>query len=145
MSKILVIHGAGMNMRGKLLVERFGPLSLSEYDEHISTYAKQLDLEVATFQSNIVGEVINRIYEAHDSDIDAMIINPAGYMTGHPALALAIGSVKYPSIEIHVSNPSAAGIISEIAPVCKGVITGFGIFGYYLALNAMQHLLDARS
>jgi 3-dehydroquinate dehydratase-2 len=142
MAKILVVHGAGMNMRGKLLVERFGPMTLAEYDEKIRGYATELGLEVETFQSNIVGEVINRIYQGHDGGIDAMVINPAGYMTGHPALAGAIGSVGYPSIEVHVSNPAGAGITSEVAPVCKGIVTGYGIFGYYLALRAARHLLQ---
>ncbi len=141
MTKILVIHGAGMNMRGKLMVERFGPMSLADYDRRIQEYASEVGVEVETFQSNIVGEVINRIYAAHDGDTDAMVINPAGYMTGHPALAGAISSVRFPSIEVHVTNPASRGINSEIAPACRGVVTGLGIFGYNLALRAAASLV----
>ena len=93
------------------------------------------------FHSNIEGEVIDRFYEAHDGDVDAALINPAGYTTGHPALAAAIGQVRFPTIEVHVSNPSARGNISEIAPACRGVVLGFGLFGYYLGLRGALELI----
>ena len=115
MTKILVVHGAGMNMRGKVQLERFG--------------------------SNIEGEVINKFYEAHDGGIDQRSVNPAGYSTGRPALEAAIGQVRFPTLEIHVSNPAAHGSVSKIAPVCRGVITGFGIYGYYLGLRGALDLI----
>ena len=93
MAKVLVIHGAGMNMRGKVQTEIFGPMTLPEYDERIQGYAAELGLEIEIFHSNIEGEVINRIYGAHESGIDAAIINPAGYTSGHPALVAAITSL----------------------------------------------------
>ena len=71
MPKILVIHGAGMNMRGKVQVEIFGPMLLPEYDERIRGYAAELGLEVEIFHSNIEGEIVNKIYEAADKGIDA--------------------------------------------------------------------------
>lgn len=92
------------------------------------------------FHSNVEGEVINRFYEAHDGDIDAALINPAGYSSGHPALASVIGQVRFPTIEVHVSNPASRGNVSQIAPACRGVVTGFGLYGYYLALGATKHL-----
>ena len=64
-------------------------------------------------------------------------INPAGYSSGYPALAAAITQVAYPTIEVHISNPAARGGSSQIAPSCKGVITGFGLFGYYIAMKAV--------
>ena len=141
MAKILVVHGAGMNMRGKVQVETFGPMVLSDYDRVIREYASKLDTTVETFHSNIEGEVINRFYDAHDGDIDAALINPAGYSSGHPALAGAISQVRFPTIEIHVSNPASRGSVSAIAPACKGTVTGFGLFGYYLGLKAALHLV----
>jgi 3-dehydroquinate dehydratase-2 len=141
MAKILVIHGAGMNMRGKVMVDVFGPLSLAEYDKKIQGYAAELGVEVETFQSNIVGEVINKVYDAHDGPIDAIVINPAGFLLGTPALAGAIRQVRVPSIEVHVSNPANRGTVSEIAPACRGVVTGFGVFTYFLALRAAVSLL----
>ena len=140
MAKILVVHGLGMNMRGKLMVDRFGPSVLADYDRKIAEFATEIGVDVETFSSNIKGEVINRFYEAHDGDIDAAVINPAGYMVGYPGLAAAIGQVRFPSIEVHVTNPAARGAVSEIATACRGVVTGFGIFGYYLALRGALNL-----
>ncbi|HYC46373.1 MAG TPA: type II 3-dehydroquinate dehydratase [Burkholderiales bacterium] len=136
--KVLVIHGAGMNMRGKVQVEVFGPMTLPQYDEHIRKYAAELGVEIETFHSNIEGEVINRIYDAHEAGFDGAIINPAGYTTGHPALGAAIAQVKFPTIEVHVSNPAKRGATSDIARVTRGSIAGFGVFGYYLALKALK-------
>ena len=140
MPKVLVIHGAGMNMRGKSQLDVFGPMTLPEYDQHIRRYASELAIEVEIFHSNIEGEVINKLYAAHDGGVDAAIINPAGYTTGHPALAAAIGQVKFPVFELHISNPARRGRVSEIAPACRGVLTGFGIFGYYLALRGTREV-----
>ena len=144
MSKVLIVHGAGMNMRGKVQTEIFGTMTLPEYDEQISKYAAELGLEIDIFHSNIAGEVINKFYEAHDHGVDAALINPAGYSTGHPALVAAIAQVGFPTIEVHISNPARRGGVSEIARVSQGVITGFGIFGYYLALRGVRELLAAK-
>ena len=138
MPKVLVIHGAGMNMRGKTQLDVFGPMTLPEYDQNIRQYASELGVGVDIFHSNIEGEVINRLYAAHDAGVAAAIINPAGYTTGHPALAAAISQVKFPVFELHISNPARRGRVSEIAPVCRGVVTGFGVFGYYLALRGIR-------
>jgi 3-dehydroquinate dehydratase-2 len=66
MPKILIVHGAGMNMRGKVQTEIFGPMTLREYDERIRGYAAELGLDVEIFRSNVEGEVINKFYEAND-------------------------------------------------------------------------------
>lgn len=144
MPKILIIHGAGMNMRGKAQTEVFGTMTLPEYDEHIRKYAAELKIDVEIFHSNIEGEVINCFYDAFDRGVDAAIINPAGYTTGYPALAAAIAQVGFPVIELHISNPALRGRVSEIARVSRGVVTGFGIFGYYLALSGLRNLIDAK-
>jgi 3-dehydroquinate dehydratase-2 len=143
MLKFLIVHGAGMNMRGKAQLDVFGPMTLPEYDDHIRKYATQLGVEVDVFHSNVEGEVINRFYQAHDRGIDAAIINPAGFTTGYPALMAAISQVKFPTIELHISNPARRGRESEIARVCRGVITGFGIYGYYLAMSGLRDMLGA--
>jgi len=141
MPKVLVIHGAGMNMRGKAQIDVFGPMKLPEYNKHIRKYASDLGIKVEIFHSNIEGEVINRFYAAHDKGMDGAIINPAGYTTGHPALAAAIAQLKFPTIELHISNPARRGRVSEIATATRGVVTGFGIFGYYLALRGIREIL----
>ena len=141
MTKILVIHGAGMNMRGKVQTELFGPMTLPEYDEKIRGYAKELGVEVEIFHSNIEGEVINRLYAANDQGFDAAIFNPAGFGRGYPALVAAISQVKFPTIELHMSNPVRRGPVSETATVSHGIVTGFGIVGYYLGLRGLRDTL----
>lgn len=142
MAKILVIHGAGMNMRGKVQTEVFGTMTLPEYDVKIKEYAEKLEVDAEIFHSNIEGEVINKLYEAHDDGVDAALINPAGYTSGNPTLVAAISQVSFPTYEVHISNPARRGGVSEVSRACKGVIAGFGIYGYYVAmlgaLNSMN-------
>ncbi len=144
MPKVLVIHGAGMNMRGKVQTEIFGTMTLPEYDEKIRGYAKELGLEVETFHSNIEGEVINRLYAANEEGFDAALFNPAGFSSGYPALVAAISQVKFPTIEVHISNPARRGSLSDTARASLGLVTGFGIAGYALALRGIRDLLAAR-
>ena len=144
MSKILIVHGAGMNMRGKAQIEVFGPMTLPQYDEKIRHYASELGVEVEIFHSNIEGEVINKFYAAHERGVDAAIINPAGYTTGYPALMAAIAQVRFPTIELHISNPAKRGRESEVSRVSRGVVAGFGIYGYHLALRGIKELLAAK-
>ena len=141
MAKILVIHGAGMNMRGKVQTDIFGPMTLPEYDERIRGYANELGVEIEIFHSNIEGEVINRLYAANDQGFDAAIFNPAGFSRGYPALVAAINQVKFPTIELHMSNPVRRGPVSETATVSQGMVTGFGIVGYYLGLRGLKETL----
>jgi 3-dehydroquinate dehydratase II len=144
MPKVLIVHGAGMNMRGKVQTDIFGTMTLPEYDEQIRKYAAELGIEVEIFHSNIEGEVINKFYEAHERGVDAALINPAAYTSGHPALVAAIAQVKFPTIEVHISNPARRGGVSDIARSCRSTVTGFGIFGYSLALRGVRDMLNAR-
>ena len=144
MPNILIVHGAGMNMRGKTQLDVFGPMTLPQYDEQIRKYAAELDVAVEIFHSNIEGEVVNKFYAAHGGDVDAAIINPAGYSIGYPVLQAAISQVRFPTIELHVSNPARRGRVSEIARVTQGSVTGYGIFGYYLALRGLKEMLAAK-
>ena len=141
MTEILVLHGAGMNMRGKAQVETFGTLTLSDYDKKITEYGAQLAVEIEICHSNVEGELINKLYEAHELGVDAALINPAGFTRGYPALVAAIGQVKYPVFEVHISNPATRGDTSQIATSCTGVIAGFGLYGYYLGIVGVLEAL----
>ena len=118
---ILVIHGAGMNMRGKVQTEVFGTLTLPEYDVKIRAYAAALGVQVEIFHSSVEGEVINRLYAAHDERIDAAIINPDGFTRGYPALVTAIGRVDFrPS---RCTSPTRPGVVRRLrsgAPRAEG-------------------------
>ena len=144
MPKILVIHGAGMNMRGKVQTEIFGPMTLPEYDERIRGYAAELGIEIEIFHSNLEGEVVNKLYKANDKGFDAALFNPAGFSSGYPALVAAIGQVRFPTIEVHISNPVRRGPVSETARVSHGMVTGFGLAGYYVALRGVRDMLAAK-
>src|SRR6202165_2239930 len=142
--KVLVIQGAGMNMRGKVDIEIFGSMTLEQLNDTIRGYATQLGVDVEFCQSNIEGDVVNALYDAHERDIDVAIINPAGYMRTTGPLPTAIGQVRFPVIEVHVSNPVARGIASTTLPVCRGSVTVFGPFSYSLALAAAKEIVSAR-
>jgi 3-dehydroquinate dehydratase-2 len=144
MPKVLIIHGAGMNMRGKVQTDIFGPMTLPQYDERIRGYAAELSVEIEIFHSNIEGEVVNKIYEAMDRGFAAAIFNPAAFGRGYPAIVAAISQVKFPTIEVHISNPVRRGPVSETAQVSLGMVTGFGITGYYLALRGLRDTLAAK-
>lgn len=136
--KILVIHGAGMNMRGISQLDVFGPMTLAEYDAAITGYAASAGVELEIFHSNTEGAVIDKLYQAHATQISGAIINPAGFTTGYPALCAAIAQVDFPVFELHMSNPAVRGRISDIGRVAKGVISGFGIVGYRLAIEGVM-------
>ena len=142
MTKVLVIQGAGMNMRGKVQLEVFGPNTLQQINEQVMGYAEGLGIDVEIFHSNVEGEVVNALYDAHDGDVDAALINPAGYTTGTGPLKAAIAQVRFPVIEVHASNPTSRGTVSQVQPVSKGSVYGFGVYGYYLALEAVKHMTE---
>jgi len=144
MPKILVIHGAGMNMRGKVSIDIFGPMTLPEYDEKIRGYAKDLGVEVEIFHSNVEGEIVNKLYAANDQGFDAAIFNPAAFGTGYPALVAAISQVKFPTTEVHISNPIRRGPASQTAAVSQSVVAGFGVNGYAVALRGIRDALAAK-
>ena len=141
MTKVLVIQGAGMNMRGKVQLEIFGPLTLEEINEQVKGYAEGLGLDVEFIHSNVEGEVANALYAGHDGDVDAAVINPAGYTSLNGVLRAAIAQVRFPVIEVHASNPTSRGAVSAVQPVCKGSVYGFGVYGYYLALEGVKGLV----
>jgi len=144
MAKVLVIHGAGMNMRGKVQLDIFGPMTLPEYDERIRGYAAELGVEIEIFHSNLEGEIVNRLYSANDEGFDAAIFNPAAFGTGYPALVAALSQVKFPTTEVHISNPIRRGPASQTAAVSQSIVAGFGVAGYALALRGIRDQLAAK-
>jgi 3-dehydroquinate dehydratase II len=101
-------------------------------------------VEVEIFHSNVEGEIVNKLYAANDQGFDAAIFNPAAFGTGYPALVAAISQVKFPTTEVHISNPIRRGPASQTAAVSQSVVAGFGIAGYALALRGIRDLLAAK-
>lgn len=141
MTRILVIHGAGLDMRGKVQQEIHGRDTLADYDKQIAESARQLGITVDIFQSNLEGEIVNRLYRGLDEGIKGAILNPGDFTVGYRALLAAIGRVTYPVIEVHVSNPMARGIVSDVGKVARASVIGFGVDGYRLALTGLHEML----
>ena len=136
--KVLVIHGQGMELRGITQLEIFGPMTLPEYDAQIRREADALGIDVEIVQSNDEGEVIALLGDARSRGIGAVLINPAGFMSGRPALVAALSALDLPAVEVHVSNPARRHKVSEVTAVVHGTVTGFGVASYGLALRAVR-------
>ena len=137
MNRVLIIQGAGMEQRGTVQVEVFGPETLKEINAQISRQAADLQLDVDIFQSNDERSVVEKLTAVKPGEFVAMIINPAGFTTTTGPLPAAVAAVTFPAYEVHASNPASRGIASTLLPVCRGAICGFGYTGYGLALQAI--------
>ena len=139
--KILVLNGPNLNLLGTREPEVYGTFTLAEIEAAVSALADTLSVEVEFFQSNVEGELINKIQEG---GIDGIVINPAGYSHTSVAIRDAITAVKLPCIEVHISNIYSREEFrhnSLIAPVCLAQISGLGLDGYTLALQALYNRL----
>ena len=136
-SKVVVIQGAGMDLRGKVQIEIFGPQTLTEINAGIESAAGDCGLDVEFMQSNDENETVKFIQDLDHDTWLAAIINPSGFTTNEQ-IAGAISSVEIPFYEVHASNPSARGVVSSIQPVCKGGICGFGYAGYAMVLRQIS-------
>jgi 3-dehydroquinate dehydratase II len=132
--KLTIINGPNLNLLGKREPEIYGSAG---FDEIVSSLEKEFPhVQIDYFQSNVEGELINKIHETGFS-CDGIIINAGGYTHTSVALRDAIASVKAPAVEVHLSNVAAREEFrhtSLIAAKCRGSITGFGADSYRLAV-----------
>lgn len=141
--KIIVIQGPNLNMLGHREQNIYGPMKLEEIHAQMEAVAKQNGTEIEFFQSNLEGEIVDKIQECL-GDADGIIINPAAYSHTSIAIRDAISAVSLPTIEVHISNihrREAFRAKSMTAAVSTGVITGFGPFGYHLAMISLLQML----
>ncbi|MEI7676846.1 MAG: type II 3-dehydroquinate dehydratase [Bacteroidales bacterium] len=135
--KIQIINGPNLNLLGKREPTVYGS---SSFESYLKTLIERFPLcEITYFQSNIEGELINKIHEV-GFDFDAIIINAGAYTHTSIALADAIRAVNTPVIEVHISNIHSRESfrhVSMIAAACKGAILGFGLDSYRLAIEAI--------
>lgn len=137
--KILVIHGPNLQLLGKREPDVYGKKSLKEINADIRKLVKSLGVTVTIFQSNGEGEIVDRIGSA-TGKYDALVINPGAYTHTSVAIRDAIAGSGLTAVEVHLSNTAAREEFrhrSLTAPVCKGVIAGFGPMGYLLAIDAL--------
>lgn len=141
--KIVVIQGPNLNMLGHREQNFYGPMKLEEIHTQMEAVAKQNNMEIEFFQSNLEGEIVDRIQECL-GDADGIIINPAAYTHTSIAIRDAISAVAMPVIEVHISNIYRREEFRQkslTAAVCTGQISGFGPFGYHLAMISMSQIL----
>jgi 3-dehydroquinate dehydratase-2 len=142
--KIVVIQGPNLNMLGIREKNIYGPMKLEDIHAQMRAFAEQSQLEIEFFQSNLEGEIVDRIQECL-GDADGIIINPAAYTHTSIAIRDALSAVQIPAIEVHLSNIHAREPFrkeSLTAPVCAGQIVGMGPFGYHLAMVGMTQILS---
>ncbi|MCB1508089.1 MAG: type II 3-dehydroquinate dehydratase [Hyphomicrobiaceae bacterium] len=144
MSLVFVINGPNLNLLGTREPDVYGHETLEDVEALCRDRARDLDLEVDFRQSNHEGVLVDWIHEARTL-ADGIIINAGAYTHTSIALRDALKGVGLPAIEIHLSNTHAREPFrhrSYLAPVVNGVIAGFGINSYALALIAMSELID---
>jgi 3-dehydroquinate dehydratase-2 len=136
--KLIIINGPNLNLLGTREQSVYGTRSfLSYFDELLRTYK---DIQLEHFQSNVEGELINKLHEIGFS-YDGIILNAGGYTHTSVAIADAIAGIETPVVEVHVSNVFARESyrhISLIAAKCKGSISGFGLDSYRLAVESFR-------
>jgi len=144
---ILLINGPNLNLLGQREPEIYGSLTLDEINDALQKYAASCNTQLETFQSNHEGALVDKVQQAFVEKIDGIIINPGGYTHTSVALRDVVAGVALPTVEVHLSNIHAREEFrhhSYIAPVALGQITGFGAFGYRMALDALvKHLRGA--
>ena len=142
--KIVVIQGPNLNMLGVREQQIYGPMKLEQIHAQMKDFAEQNKVEIEFFQSNLEGEIVDRIQECY-GDANGIIINAAAYTHTSIAIRDAISAVSIPTIEVHVSNIHRREEFRKenmIAPVCASSIVGFGPFGYHMAMIGMLQIMN---
>ncbi|WP_010250116.1 type II 3-dehydroquinate dehydratase [Myroides injenensis] len=134
--KIIIINGPNLNLLGKREPHIYGSNTFEDYYNQLNNNYPEIELEY--YQSNIEGELINKLHEI-GFEYDAIILNAGAYTHTSIAIADAIKAITTPVIEVHISNTFSREAFrhhSYISPVCSGVIVGFGLKSYDLAISS---------
>jgi len=142
--KILIINGPNLNLLGDREKSKYGNDTLETVRKKCESHSKSIQVEIKFEQSNIEGEIVTIIQKAKGI-FDGIIINAAGYTHTSIAILDALLAVKLPVIEVHITNIynredfRSKSLISKAA---KGIICGFGVNGYIMALDSMKEILN---
>lgn len=140
--KVLLLLGPNLNLVGIREKSVYGEVTAEDIEKDIIEYGKKNDFEVTVFQSNWEGAIIDEIHKAR-TEYDAVIINPGAFTHYSYAIRDAIAGVNVPFVEVHMSNIHKREEFrhnSVTAPVCVGQITGFGSYGYKMALDYIKNM-----
>lgn len=138
--KILVINGPNINMLGIREPEIYGKATYSDLVEYVEKAASRLNVEVAFFQSNHEGSMVDAIQEAYGK-FDGIVINPAAYTHTSVALLDALKSVGIPSVEVHISDVRQREDFRQVSFVraaCVATVMGKGFDGYVEAMEVLR-------
>ena len=142
--KIAVIQGPNLNMLGIREQHIYGSMGLEQIHDQLKTAAGQNGVEIEFFQSNLEGEIIDRIQECLGT-VDGIMINPAAYSHTSIAIKDALSAVAMPVVEVHISNIYKREEFRQksiTAGPSTGVISGFGPFGYHMGLIALMQIIS---
>ena len=144
MKKIIILNGPNLNLLGEREKNQYGNFTLEDIEKSCREFSEKNNLNLTLFQSNIEGELIEKIQDSRNMQ-DGLIINAGGYTHTSVAIHDALKILKIPIIELHISNIynreefRHKSLISKLA---KGVICGFGAEGYTMALSSMKKFLN---
>jgi len=140
MKKILILNGPNLNLLGRREKEIYGEENFDVFFSQLKS--SNLDLDLSYFQSNVEGELINKLHQV-GFEYDGIVFNAGGYTHTSVAIADAVAGIDTPVIEVHISNVynrEEYRHVSLMAKNCKGIITGFGLASYQLALEGFKVL-----
>ena len=142
--RIIIINGPNINLLGEREKSQYGKLTFEDLKNKCLSRSSDLKVEIEFYQSNIEGEIVTKIQESRNK-FDGIIINAAGFTHTSVSIRDALEIVKKPKIELHISNIYKREVFRQkslISDVVNGIICGFGVNGYILAINAMHELLE---
>jgi 3-dehydroquinate dehydratase-2 len=143
---VLLLNGPNLNALGTREPEVYGTTTLAQIEEAAGMQAAAAGLELAAFQSNHEGALIDRLYQAKAEGVKYVIVNPGGFTHTSVALRDAFASVELPFIEVHLSNIHAREEFrhhSFLSDQATGVMVGFGAYGYTMAIDFVINRLGA--
>ena len=143
MNKIIIVNGPNLNLLGEREKNQYGSFTYKDIEKICNEYSNKNDINLSMFQSNIEGELVDKIQTSRNNQ-EGLIINAGGYTHTSVAIHDALKILKIPIIELHISNIYNREEFrhkSLISNVAKGVICGFGITGYIMSLNAMKKFI----
>ncbi len=144
--KIMVLNGPNLNLLGTREVSVYGAETLSGIERMVAAKAAQSGTQVDFFQSNHEGEIVERIHAVRSEAVDGIIINPAAFTHTSVAIRDALLAVAVPFVEVHISNVAAREEFRQVnyfSDVAAGTIAGFGCYGYVLALDGLERIINA--
>ena len=144
--KILLINGPNLNLLGTREPAKYGHTTLPQVEQMVKEEATRLGVELACFQSNHEGAIIDRIHAARTEGVAGVVINPGAFTHTSVAIRDAFAGTSIPFAEIHISNVHAREAFrhhSYLSEIAAGIVIGFGAEGYLLALRGLVKKLGA--